>query len=153
MLGLVKPIALGINGDARAAAAAITEQLQEIQGVVAPDPVRLAGIGAERERWAAELAALAGANEPGRIDPRRALTQLARALPQDAMVARAMGAEGLTVEHEDQIGDALGAAIASNRPTVINLRLTQTLGDPFRRDAFRPPRRLLPKYAAHGAKT
>ena len=53
--------------------------------------IGLAGIAAERERWAAELAALAGANEPGRIDPRRALTQLARALPQDAMVATDIG--------------------------------------------------------------
>jgi sulfoacetaldehyde acetyltransferase len=35
---------------------------------------------------------------------------------------------------------------------VINLRLTQALGDPFRRDAFKPPRRLLAKYAAYSAR-
>jgi sulfoacetaldehyde acetyltransferase len=72
--------------------------------------------------------------------------------PNFAEVARAMGAQGLTVEHEDQVGDALLAAIASNQPTVINLRLTQALGDPFRRDAFKPPRRLLAKYAAYSAR-
>jgi sulfoacetaldehyde acetyltransferase len=72
--------------------------------------------------------------------------------PNFAEVARAMGAQGRTVEHEDQVGDALLAAIASNQPTVINLRLTQALGDPFRRDAFKPPRRLLAKYAAYSAK-
>lgn len=51
------------------------------------------------------------------------------------------------------MGDALISAIASNRPTVINLRLTQALGDPFRRDAFKPPKRLLEKYAAHNARS
>jgi sulfoacetaldehyde acetyltransferase len=72
--------------------------------------------------------------------------------PNFAEVARAMGAQGITVEHEDQVGDALLAAIALEQPTVINLRLTQALGDPFRRDAFKPPRRLLAKYAAYSAR-
>lgn len=266
VLGLVKPVALGINGDARAAAAAIAEELRRRQGEVAPDPARLAELAAEKAAWAAELAALAGPNEAGRVDPRRALAALAKARPADAMVAtdignvcslansylqfeqadsffaamsfgncgyaypvaigakvgrperpsiayvgdgawgmslaevmtcvreniptvavvfdngqwgaekrnqidyfgsrflgtelanpdfaevaKAMGAQGITVEHEDQVGDALLSAIAANRPTVINLRLTQALGDPFRRDAFKPPRRLLDKYKAHSA--
>ncbi|THF65210.1 sulfoacetaldehyde acetyltransferase [Pseudothauera rhizosphaerae] len=263
VLGLVKKIALGIHGDARAAAQAITAELP----ARAPDVARIAEIAAERAAWAAELDAQAGANEAGRVDPRRALAALARARPADAMVAtdignvcsvsnsylqfdapnsffaamsfgncgyafptaigakvgrpdrpsiayvgdgawgmslaevltcvrenipvvavvfdnaqwgaekrnqidyfdsrflgtelanpnfaevaRAMGGHGITVEHEDQVGDALRAAIASNRPTVINLRLTRALGDPFRRDAFKPPRRLLPKYAAYSAR-
>ena len=66
--------------------------------------------------------------------------------PDFADVAEAMGANGMTVEHVDEVGDALRGAVKSNRPTVINLMLTQELGDPFRRDAFRQPRRLLPKY-------
>ncbi|WP_295454304.1 sulfoacetaldehyde acetyltransferase [uncultured Thiodictyon sp.] len=267
VLGLVKPIALGIHGDARATARALGEALNTLGGVAHPVADRLAVIDAERRAWALELAALAGANEPGRVDPRRALTQLARALPANAMVAtdignvcsvansylhfdgprsffaamsfgncgyafptaigakvgrpdrpsiayvgdgawgmslaevltcvreaipvvavvfdnaqwgaekrnqidyfgsrflgteldnpnfaevaQAMGSHGLTVEHEDQVGDALKAALDSNRPTVIDLRLTRTLADPFRRDAFKPPRRLLAKYAGYSAK-
>lgn len=69
--------------------------------------------------------------------------------PSFAGVARAMGADGITVDHPDQIGDALRAAIASGRPTVLELMLTQELGEPFRRDALKKPRRLLPKYAAY----
>ena len=41
----------------------------------------------------------------------------------------------------------LRAAVASNRPTVLTLRLNQELADPFRRDAFKPkPTRFLEKY-------
>jgi sulfoacetaldehyde acetyltransferase len=73
--------------------------------------------------------------------------------PDWAEVARAMGADGVTVTHEQDVAPALTAALASGRPTVINLVLTQALSEPFRRDAFQPPRRLLAKYSAHSAKT
>jgi sulfoacetaldehyde acetyltransferase len=66
--------------------------------------------------------------------------------PNFAEVARSMGAEGITVGHADQIGDALMAAVASDKPTVLNLLLTRELAEPFRRDAFRQPVRLLEKY-------
>ncbi|MGQ0523469.1 MAG: sulfoacetaldehyde acetyltransferase [Betaproteobacteria bacterium] len=72
--------------------------------------------------------------------------------PDFADVAEAMGANGMTVEHVDEVGDALRGAVRSNRPTVINLMLTQELGDPFRRDAFRQPRRLLSKYRKYSAR-
>ena len=72
--------------------------------------------------------------------------------PDFADVAEAMGANGMTVEHVDEVGDALRGAVKSNRPTVINLMLTQELGDPFRRDAFRQPRRLLAKYRKYSAR-
>jgi sulfoacetaldehyde acetyltransferase len=72
--------------------------------------------------------------------------------PNFADVAEAMGAHGLTVEHVDEIGDALRGAVKSNKPTVINMMLTQELGDPFRRDAFRQPRRMLAKYRKYSAK-
>ncbi len=72
--------------------------------------------------------------------------------PNFAEVAESMGAQGLTVEHVDEVGDALRAAVRSNKPTVINMMLTQELGDPFRRDAFRQPQRLLPKYRKHSAR-
>ena len=72
--------------------------------------------------------------------------------PNFADVAESMGANGITVDHVDEIGDALRGAVKSNKPTVINLMLTQELGDPFRRDAFKQPRRLLAKYKKHSAK-
>jgi sulfoacetaldehyde acetyltransferase len=72
--------------------------------------------------------------------------------PNFADVAEAMGANGISVEHVDEIGDALRGAVKSPRPTVINMMLTQELGDPFRRDAFRQPKRLLQKYRKYSAK-
>ncbi|MRD71979.1 sulfoacetaldehyde acetyltransferase [Rhodocyclus tenuis] len=266
VIGLVKPVEVGIHGDAKAAAAAIYAELRSLHGARPRNEARIAAIRAARAAWQQELDGLRGANEPGRVDPRRALAELARARPKNAMVAtdignvcsvsnsylqfeepnsffaamafgncgyayptaigakvgrperpsiayvgdgawgmslaevltcvrenipaiavvfdngqwgaekrnqidyfdsrflgtdlanpnfaevaKAMGGHGITVEHEDQVGSALQEAIASNRPTVINLRLTQALGDPFRRDAFKPPRRLLDKYAAYSA--
>ena len=72
--------------------------------------------------------------------------------PNFADVAKAMGAQGITVGRVDEVEDALRSAVRSNKPTVINLVLTQELGDPFRRDAFKPPKRLLPRYKKYSAK-
>ncbi len=69
--------------------------------------------------------------------------------PSFAGIAKAMGADGITVAHPDQVGDALTQAIGSGRPTVLELMLTQELGDPFRRDALKKPVRLLDKYKAY----
>jgi sulfoacetaldehyde acetyltransferase len=69
--------------------------------------------------------------------------------PSFAAVARAMGADGIRIHDAGEIGDALRQAVASNRPTVLELVVDQQLGEPFRRDALRKPRRLLPKYAAY----
>ncbi len=262
MLGLVKPIAMGICGDAGLAAEAMLARLRVLTPAPARDEARLAAIADEKAAWAAELAGLVTPSATGRISPRAALTELARAMPTNAVVAtdignvcstansylaferpqsflaamswgncgyafpaaigakvarpdrpaiayvgegawgmsltetmtcvreqipvvaivfdnrqwgaerrnqldffdgrtvatnlenpdfsavaRAMGADGTLVEEVDQIGDALHAAVASNRPTVLTLRLNQELADPFRRDAFKPtPTRLLEKY-------
>ena len=51
-----------------------------------------------------------------------------------------------------QVGDALRAAVEADKPTVLNLQLTRELADPFRRDAFKQPIRLLDKYKAYSAK-
>lgn len=73
--------------------------------------------------------------------------------PNFAEVARAMGAEGVTVENDSDLQEAVRSSLASTRPTVINLVTDPTeLGDPFRRDALKPPRRLLDKYAALNAR-
>jgi len=55
--------------------------------------------------------------------------------PNFADVANAMGAQGMTVGRVDDIEDALRTAVRSGKPTVINLVLTQELGDPFRHQA------------------
>jgi sulfoacetaldehyde acetyltransferase len=68
--------------------------------------------------------------------------------PSFAAIGRAMGAEGITVDKPDQVGDALRQATASNRPTVLEIMVTEELGDPFRRDALKKPVRLLDKYKA-----
>jgi sulfoacetaldehyde acetyltransferase len=69
--------------------------------------------------------------------------------PSFAAIARAMGAEGIAVEAPDQVGDAIKKAAASAKPTVIEIKVTQELGDPFRRDALKKPVRLLDKYKAY----
>ncbi len=69
--------------------------------------------------------------------------------PSFAAIAKAMGAEGITVGHPGEVGDALKTAVASNKPTVLELMVTQELGDPFRRDALKKPVRALDKYKAY----
>jgi sulfoacetaldehyde acetyltransferase len=66
--------------------------------------------------------------------------------PSFARIAEAMGAQGIRVEHPDQVGDALKQAASSGRPTVLELMLTEELGEPFRRDALKKPQRVLEKY-------
>jgi sulfoacetaldehyde acetyltransferase len=69
--------------------------------------------------------------------------------PSFAAIARAMGADGVTLDHPDQIGDALRAATTSGRCTVLELMLDRELAEPFRRDALRKPVRLLEKYRGY----
>ena len=69
--------------------------------------------------------------------------------PSWAAVARAFGCEGVTVERLTDIAPALRtAARAQNdgKTTVLELMVTQELGDPFRRDALAKPVRYLAKY-------
>jgi sulfoacetaldehyde acetyltransferase len=69
--------------------------------------------------------------------------------PSFAAVAEAMGARGVKIDHPGQVGDALRDAVACGRPTVLELMVTQELGDPFRRDALKKPVRMLDKYRAY----
>jgi sulfoacetaldehyde acetyltransferase len=70
--------------------------------------------------------------------------------PSWAEVARSLGAEGVTVSNLCDVGEALDKAIDAQmkhgKTTVIEMMVTQELGDPFRRDALKKPRRLLEKY-------
>jgi sulfoacetaldehyde acetyltransferase len=67
-----------------------------------------------------------------------------------AAIARAMGAEGITVDQLDQVGPALKKAIdlqmKEGKTCVIEIMCNRELGDPFRRDALAKPIRHLDKY-------
>jgi len=66
-----------------------------------------------------------------------------------AEIAKSMSAEGIVVNHLDQVQGALEQATrnqAEGKTTVIEMMLTRELGDPFRRDAMKLPRRTLEKY-------
>jgi sulfoacetaldehyde acetyltransferase len=72
--------------------------------------------------------------------------------PSWAAVARAFGCDGVTVERLSDIAPALRAATAAQaegRTTVLDVLLTQELGDPFRRDALSRPIRHLEKYKTY----
>jgi sulfoacetaldehyde acetyltransferase len=72
--------------------------------------------------------------------------------PSWAAVARAFGCEGVTVDALSDVGPALQAAVqaqAEGQCTVIEMMVTQELGDPFRRDALSKPVRYLEKYRAY----
>jgi sulfoacetaldehyde acetyltransferase len=69
--------------------------------------------------------------------------------PSWAAVARAFGCEGVTVERLEDIAPALSQATAAQqqgRTSVLEMMVTQELGDPFRRDALSKPVRHLAKY-------
>ncbi len=72
--------------------------------------------------------------------------------PSFAEIARAMGANGITVDQPGEVGNALREAVSSNRATVLELMLTQDLAEPFRRDALSKPVRLLDKYRSYTVK-
>merc|ERR1712032_1240981 len=69
-----------------------------------------------------------------------------------AQIAKSMGAEGITVNEIDQVGPALQKAtelqMKEGKPCILELMCTKELGDPFRRDAMKLPKRYLPQYKA-----
>src|SRR6266513_498267 len=193
MLGLVKPISVGIQGDARAAASALMARLKERRPAgAASRAARLARIAAEKRTWEAELRdwtherdaySLEVAASSRRMHPRELLTCARESIgvtvvvfnneqwgaekknhvdfysrryqgvnlqnPSWAAVARAFGCDGVTVERLADIGPALRAAAAAQsegKTTVLEVMVTQELGDPFRRDALSKPVRHLAKY-------
>jgi sulfoacetaldehyde acetyltransferase len=67
-----------------------------------------------------------------------------------AGIARAMGAEGITVDRLEDVGPALSRAVDmqmnGGKTTIVEVMCTRELGDPFRRDALSKPVRYLEKY-------
>jgi sulfoacetaldehyde acetyltransferase len=75
--------------------------------------------------------------------------------PSWAAVARAMGAEGVTIDKVSDVGPALrdaAKAQSEGKTTVLEMMVTRELGDPFRRDALSLPVRHLEKYRSTAAK-
>ena len=70
---------------------------------------------------------------------------------EERRVCRDKQPRGTRVDHPDQVGDALREATRSGRPGVLEIMVTQELGDPFRRDALKKPVRRLEKYRDYGA--
>jgi len=91
-LGLTKNIDIGIHGDARLAAQAISKQLAD----TAPECLnttqqRLHNAQQARQQWEDELTAMSVSIPGERMAPRHALRELEKALPEDAMVSTDIG--------------------------------------------------------------
>jgi sulfoacetaldehyde acetyltransferase len=101
MLGLVKPISVGICGDAGAAARALIERLRNRKLNCQPNlDHRVATIAAEKREWATELDAWTHEKDPWSLEvardstfmhPRQLLRELERAMPANAMVSTDIG--------------------------------------------------------------
>ena len=101
MLGLVKPVSVGIHGDAKAASADLDARLGGRELAAAANRAeRAARIAAEKDAWEDELSrwtherdpySLEVAKDSPHMHPRELLRALERALPADAMVATDIG--------------------------------------------------------------
>lgn len=72
--------------------------------------------------------------------------------PSWAGMAKAMGAQGVTIEKLSDVGPALRDACKAQgegKTTILEMMVTRELGDPFRRDALKKPVRLLQKYKSY----
>jgi sulfoacetaldehyde acetyltransferase len=106
MLGLVKPISVGICGDAKAAATALVQRLQDRELACAANrEQRAAQIAGEKATWEQELdewtherdpysldmIAEAEAEEGNWLHPRQVLRELEKAMPANVMVSTDIG--------------------------------------------------------------
>ena len=101
MLGLVKPISVGIHGDARAAAAALVARLKtRTLAASANRAERSARITAEKKAWETELDGWTHERDPYSIEvaaastdmhPRQVLRELEKAMPANSMVSTDIG--------------------------------------------------------------
>ena len=101
MLGLVKPISVGINGDAKAAAAALVRRLQgKTLACQQNKAERDSKIKAEKAAWESELDKWTHETDPYSVEiskgssymhPRQMLRELERAMPKHAMVSTDIG--------------------------------------------------------------
>lgn len=74
--------------------------------------------------------------------------------PSFAKIASDMGALGIAVDKAEDIGDAVKAGLAADRPSVIEIQVDPgVLNEPYRRDALKMPTRVMEKYQAISAKS
>lgn len=84
------PVEVGIIGDAKAASEELYNQLLKAQPEPAQNADRMAEVAKSKEAWEQELVDLA--MEPGSpINPRRALLELTRALPENTIISTDIG--------------------------------------------------------------
>jgi len=101
MLGLVKPVSVGICGDAKATAAALLARLQKRALACSSNrDARLASLREEKSAWEKELDDWKHETDPWSIEvakasshmhPRQMLRELERAMPEGAMVSTDIG--------------------------------------------------------------
>ncbi len=101
VLGLVRPISVGIHGDARAAASALIERLKGREfACLANKAERKAKIEFEKAAWEKELTEWTHERDPYSLEvakdsklmhPRQMLRELEKAMPADAMVSTDIG--------------------------------------------------------------
>ena len=103
MLGLVKPITVGICGDAKAVAEALTNKLASIELVCdGTKAERAIKIAQEKVAWEEELDNWVNETDPYSLDmiedleegwlhPRQVLRELEKAMPEDVMVSTDIG--------------------------------------------------------------
>src|SRR5699024_3358584 len=82
------PVEVGIAGDAKVVTEAIYEKLKQENR--AKDDARLATVAKRKEEWNKELVDLA-MEEGSPINPRRALLELRKALPDNTMISTDIG--------------------------------------------------------------
>ena len=89
-IGRTHPIEVGIVGDANEAGQGIFDRLKAKSKNGGPDRKRISRIEAEKEAWKEEQVSLAMENgDP--IHPRRALLEMSRVLPENAIVTTDIG--------------------------------------------------------------
>ncbi len=101
MIGLVRPVSVGICGDAKATAEALLERLWSRPGVSLGDlDGRREAVAREKAAWEDELAGWIQEQDPWSMEvaaqdqgmhPRQMLRALERAMPHDAMVSTDIG--------------------------------------------------------------
>ena len=93
MLGLVKQISVGIMGDARQATEEILERMKTLNLSIAAHgnrDARMADLKKEKDAWDDELDTISSSDATP-IAPKRALRELEKAMPKDAMVTTDIG--------------------------------------------------------------
>ncbi|MFD1362413.1 sulfoacetaldehyde acetyltransferase [Lentibacillus salinarum] len=89
-IGRTHPVEVGIIGDAKAVSDEIYRQLQSALPSPAKDNARIQAVTKRKEEWDQELVDLAMA-DGNPINPRRALLEMTKAMPENAIVSSDIG--------------------------------------------------------------